>query len=264
MPGFYDYCWYYLIFSFIGWVIESIFVSLQQKKFVNRGFLTGPVCPIYGTAMVIIIFALSGARMLLFPDGGITVLGVLLLLVVSTVIACAVEYFVGWLLEVMFHQRWWDYSDHGFNINGRIAIPESLAWGPLATIFMLFLLPWFDSLIAKIPFPIGCAVLAVIAVLILVDATLILYKMNTFDRLAASMKKGLEEIRAKRAEDAAEFRRRTEELRAKLEHSRRRYSERRIKREKRLRYRLSQAYPKLGERWRILRDSRERDEKDED
>ena len=72
MPGIYNFCWYFLIFSFVGWMLESALVSFQQKKFVNRGFLTGPICPIYGTAMCIIIAALTPVKLLLFRGGAPT------------------------------------------------------------------------------------------------------------------------------------------------------------------------------------------------
>ncbi len=260
MPGIYNFCWYFLIFSFVGWMLESALVSFQQKKFVNRGFLTGPICPIYGTAMCIIIVTLTPVKLLLFRGGAPTAHGIAALLIVSAFIACAVEYFVGWLLEKMFHQRWWDYSDHRFNLNGRIAVPESLAWGPLATPAILFFIPWLDSLIALVPLWVGISALAVLGVMCIADSVLILGKMHTFDKIAASLREKVEEAREKRALNAEEFRRMTQEMHNKLERSRRRYSERRITRERRLRRRLSQAYPKLGERWKILRhDDSEKD-----
>lgn len=263
MPGIYNFCWYFLTFSFIGWVLESLLVSFQQKKFVNRGFLTGPICPIYGTAMCIIVAALSVVKMLVFRGEGSWAYGIPILLVISAFIACAVEYFVGWLLEKMFHQRWWDYSDHRFNLNGRIAIPESLAWGPLATLAMLYYVPWLDGLIERLPLALGISMLSVIAVMAIADSVLILGKMHTFDKLAASLRVKVEEYRERRAVNAEELRRVTHEFHEKLERSRKRYSERRLRRERWIRRRLSMAYPKLGERWKIFHEGKDSDNSDE-
>lgn len=244
MPGIYNFCWYFLIFSFVGWTIETTLVSFQQKHFVNRGFLAGPICPIYGSAMCLIILALTPVKLTLLA-GGMTVGGVLLLLLVSAVIACVVEYFVGFLLEKMFHQRWWDYSDHKINLNGRIAVPESLAWGPLATAAILFLVPWLDSVIALIPPVVGYAALAVVAVIILLDVLRILQKMSTFDRLAESLRAGADEFRALMAKII--------EVESLKQRERRK---RRVRRADKLRARLSAAYPKLGEKWGVIRDER--------
>ncbi len=223
MPGFYDFFWYYIIFGVIGWVMESTLVSIQQKKFVNRGFLSGPICPIYGTAMCLIILALTPVRLFAFRDDASFWRGLVVMLVISELIACAVEYFVGWLLEKMYDQRWWDYSDHRFNLNGRIAIPESLAWGPLAAAAVLWLVPWLDGLIAKIPPTVGWMILAVIGASMLADYLRILHKMSMLDKLAAQIAAGHAELRARLAE--------------------------RRKRERRLWRRMRGAYPQLVEKW---------------
>lgn len=247
MPGIYNFCWYFLIFSFIGWCMETALVSFQQKHFINRGFLAGPICPIYGSAMCLIILALTPVKLTVLANG-VTTVGVVVLLLASAVIACVVEYFVGFLLEKMFHQRWWDYSDHKINLNGRIAVPESLAWGPLATLAILFLVPWLDSMIALIPQAIGYAALAVIAVVILADVLRILQKMSTFDRLAESLRAGAEEFRAlmEKIVERESLKQRERRVRS-------------VRRARKLRARLSAAYPKLGEKWRVIRDEEQND-----
>ena len=100
---YYQICWYFLVYSFGGWVVEVIFHAVTLGKVINRGFLNGPVCPVYGFG-VISVFAMintlqsSGYQM---SDGMIFIFGVIL--------ATVVELIAGWLLDVCFHARWWDY-----------------------------------------------------------------------------------------------------------------------------------------------------------
>ena len=120
---YYQICWYFLIYSFGGWVVEVIFHAVALGKVVNRGFLNGPVCPVYGFG-VLSVFAMintlqsSGYQM---SEGMIFLFGVIL--------ATVVELIAGWLLDVCFHARWWDYSDKPFNFHGYICLEFSLIWG---------------------------------------------------------------------------------------------------------------------------------------
>ena len=119
---YFQICLYFLIYSFGGWVVEVIFHAVALGKVINRGFLNGPVCPVYGFG-VLSVFALlntiqgSGRQM---SDGMIFVFGI---------VATAVELVAGWLLDVCFHARWWDYSDKPFNFHGYICLEFSLIWG---------------------------------------------------------------------------------------------------------------------------------------
>ncbi len=132
----YEYLFYFLIYSFIGWCMEVAFVTVQEGKFVNRGFLNGPVCPVYG-------FGASAVVLLLSPIGENT----FLLILGSIVVTTLVEYVTGWLLERIFHERWWDYSDQPFNIGGYVCLKASLGWGILC--FLLY--NHIHPLIARIP-----------------------------------------------------------------------------------------------------------------
>ena len=126
----YQICWYFLIYSFGGWVIEVIFHAVALGKVVNRGFLNGPVCPVYGFG-VLAVFAMintlqsSGYQM---SDGMIFLFGIIL--------ATVVELIAGWLLDVCFHARWWDYSDKPLNFHGYICLEFSIIWG-LAIVFVV-------------------------------------------------------------------------------------------------------------------------------
>ena len=128
---YYQICWYFLIYSFGGWVVEVIFHAVALGKVVNRGFLNGPVCPVYGFG-VLSVFSMintlqsSGYQM---SEGMIFLFGVIL--------ATVVELIAGWLLDVCFHARWWDYSDKPFNFHGYICLEFSLIWG--LAIFLVIL-----------------------------------------------------------------------------------------------------------------------------
>ena len=120
---YYQICWYFLIYSFGGWVVEVIFHAVALGKVVNRGFLNGPVCPVYGFG-VLSVFAMintlqsSGYQM---SDGMIFLFGIIL--------ATVVELIAGWLLDVCFHARWWDYSDKPLIFHGYICLEFSIIWG---------------------------------------------------------------------------------------------------------------------------------------
>ena len=113
---YYQICWYFLIYSFGGWALEVVYHAVACGKVINRGFLNGPVCPVYGFG-VLSVFAMmntfqgSGYQL---NDGMIFLFGVIL--------ATAVELIAGWLLDVCFHARWWDYSNKPLNFHGYICL----------------------------------------------------------------------------------------------------------------------------------------------
>ena len=110
MPqNFYEVLWIFIIYAFIGWCAEVSYAAVNRGIFVNRGFLNGPYCPIYGCGVVIVVTVLTPLKDNLF-----------LLFVGSVVLTSVLEYITGFLLEKVFHNKWWDYSNMPFNINGRI------------------------------------------------------------------------------------------------------------------------------------------------
>ncbi|KFI93103.1 transporter [Bifidobacterium saguini DSM 23967] len=112
----YLFLWF-IFYSFAGWVYESILVSIQQHRWVNRGFLNGPLCPIYGTGAV----------------AGVVILGHIhnpvALFLLAMIGASVLEYFTSWAMEQLFHARWWDYSHFRFNLNGRICLLGAVVFG---------------------------------------------------------------------------------------------------------------------------------------
>lgn len=131
---------YFMIYSFLGWAMESTYVSINAKKWVNRGFINGPFCPIYGTGALLILLALkpvSDSILLLFLGG--------------FVIATVVEYLIGLILEKLFHATWWDYSQKPFNIKGRVCLERSVEWGVLTAFVMRVVQPVIADFVAAIP-----------------------------------------------------------------------------------------------------------------
>ena len=119
---------YFIIYSFLGWVMESTFRSVLEKKIINTGFLIGPLCPIYGIGACIMFLFLDK-----FYDN------VLILFLVSIVSLTLWEYIVGVLLEKVFNTKYWDYSNQKFNFQGRICLFNSLCWGVLGVIFIKYI-----------------------------------------------------------------------------------------------------------------------------
>jgi uncharacterized membrane protein len=120
-----EYLWFFIIYAFIGWCVEVAFHAVTSGRFVNRGFLNGPVCPIYGFGMIILIFSL-----------GPLVDNFILLFLGSFLLTTILEFITGFILEKVFHDKWCDYTDVPFNIKGYVCLSFSIAWG-LGAVFVL-------------------------------------------------------------------------------------------------------------------------------
>lgn len=199
----YRFLWIFFIYAFLGWCTEVSYAALVTGKFVNRGFLNGPVCPVYGFGVVIVLAGLSPLE-----DN------LLLLFLGSLVLTSALEWLTGFVLEKLFHQQWWDYSDQPFNLSGYICLRFSIAWG-FACLFVVKLLhPTVLLLIRLVPKTLGVILLALLGAVMAVDlaATVsTIVKLNRrleqIDELAAKIKEASNEFGenlAERVLDAAE------------------------------------------------------------
>ena len=154
---------FFLIYSCTGWCLEVIFAAATTGQLVNRGFLNGPVCPIYGFGMVIVLFALT-------PLQG----SVLLLYIGGVILPSALELVGGWALYKLYHTRWWDYSDFPFNIGGYICLEFSLLWGVGTLVVMRIVHPVVAGLVDMVPpfvgFVVMCVLYAVYAADVVVTA----------------------------------------------------------------------------------------------
>lgn len=131
---------YFIIYSFVGWVLESVYKSILQKKLVNSGFLAGPFCPIYGYGALIMYLSLKDVTNNIF-----------ILFIYGLVALSVFEYIVGLFLELVFKTKYWDYSNNKFNIHGRVCLLNSFYWGILGIVFMRLIHPLVANVVAKIP-----------------------------------------------------------------------------------------------------------------
>lgn len=122
-----QYFLFFMIYSILGWILEVICKLITHKRFINRGFLIGPYCPIYGWGVLFMELALNR-----YLEDPITLF---IMIVLSMTI---LEYFTSWILEVIFKTRWWDYSTYRFNINGRVCLETMLPFG-LAGLFVMYI-----------------------------------------------------------------------------------------------------------------------------
>lgn len=154
----YSYLWLFFIFSFIGWCSEVVFAAIREKRFVNRGFLNGPFCPIYGFGVLIIDFLLK-------PFGH----NMAALLIGSLLIGSGLEWLAGFLLEKLFGQKWWDYSDQPHNLNGYICLKFSILWSVAGALTVRFVVPLTEYFVSLMPKPLGYVLLTVLGAVLLSD-----------------------------------------------------------------------------------------------
>lgn len=131
---------YFLIYSFLGWVAETIYCSYFEKRFVYRGFLNGPYCPIYGFGALLVIYALDS-----FKDS------IPMLFLMGLILTSILEYLTSLVMEKIFDMKWWDYSNKRFNINGRVCLLNSTMFGVLSVIAVKVLHPITVNIVGKIP-----------------------------------------------------------------------------------------------------------------
>ena len=206
MFNFYQLVIYFSICSFLGWVVETFFCSLQHGKFVFRGFLAGPVCPIYGFGALLVLF-------LLVPFSS----NAILVYVFGVIVMTALEYFVSYLLEKLFKKSFWDYSNHRYHINGRVNLTFSLFWGLLCLVVVYLVYPAAESLIGLMSGKFQIVTAVVILVTLALDLlysvryTLLfnreLLTLNSIseriDKIRADLFESAEEKKAKLEEDMA-------------------------------------------------------------
>lgn len=182
---------YFILYSFAGWVLESVSKTIAQKKFVNSGFLNGIVCPIYGFGAMIMLIALSSLKE-----------KPILLFVAAFFLLSIWEYAVGVFLEKVFKTKYWDYSHLKFNFQGRVCLKNSFYWGMLGVIFVCFLHPFVESCIQKIPMNILLFSNTMIGIAMIVDLIISSIAVVKFDsaisklnELTDSIKEKVEELK---------------------------------------------------------------------
>ena len=166
----------FIIYSFGGWLIESIGDLIKKKRFVNRGFLLGPYCPIYGIGVVLITLFLSRYTN-----------DIIALFFLSMALCGILEYFTSYIMEKIFKARWWDYSTMKFNINGRICLETLVLFGLAGVLILHFSNPVLISFLSKLPEIFIHVLSSILLALFLVDCIISLNIMNSIKSIKVSV-----------------------------------------------------------------------------
>lgn len=200
------YFCYFVLYSFVGWVCETIFCSIAAKKFINRGFLSGPFCPIYGTGAVLVILLFSR-----YHDD------LLALFFLSIVVTSIVEYITSWLLETLFHLSLWDYSNKPFNLNGRICLRNSVLFGLMSVAMVEWIHPFVQRMLSNLPQTALILAVVLLSVYFIADLVLTARALVQINREAGHRQTELEGLAEIRNEI---LQRRQQERRQKFQHRR--------------------------------------------
>ena len=190
---------WFLFYSVVGWVWETILCSVRERRFVNRGFLNGPYCPIYGWGACLDVLVLGSLKQWW------------LIFILSVILTGVLEYATSYVMEKLFHARWWDYSNRKFNINGRVCLLGMFVFGVFSVLLLLFLHPVVSRVTELIPATVKHVLFAVTAAGFLADNVITFVGIgglaNKAKALAASIKdrydRYAEENLRKTASDAA-------------------------------------------------------------
>lgn len=146
-----------MLYSFIGWVYESVLCSLRRKKLVNRGFLNGPYCPIYGNGALLVILLLGNIR------------NPFLLFFLGALVTSSLEYLTSYVMEKLFHARWWDYSARRFNLKGRVCLIGAVVFGAFSVVLILGLHPPVRALTDRLSAPVRHSLCAALLAVLCCD-----------------------------------------------------------------------------------------------
>ncbi|MDO5559356.1 MAG: hypothetical protein Q4F95_07120 [Oscillospiraceae bacterium] len=236
----YDLIYFFIIYSVLGWCIEVSYHSVTKGIFVNRGFLNGPVCPIYGVGFTVVVICLTPLESNFF-----------LLFVGSVLLTTLLEFITGFVLEKIFHEKWWDYSKEKFNIKGYVCLRFSLIWGAACALTMYFVQPLIIRFVHFIPYKAGITVIIISAAAFVSDITVtvaaiknIYAQLRIMDEITMKLKKISDSIGEEISEKTIEMVRKTEKGRDEYEELRKKYQMLRNERTF-VHKRLSKAFPHL-------------------
>lgn len=205
----YDLFLYFIFYSFLGWGMETCYCSICEHRLVPRGFLYGPICPIYGTGVLLMILFFTPLKR-----------NLILFYVVAVAVMSSWEYFVAWLLESTTHMKYWDYSDFRFNLKGRICLWVALVWGVLSYVVIFYIHPPIEARFDLVPLVLKYALCGVLLVVLLTDAAFTVHHLALVSRLVVGVTALGEELQIQLALGKAEL---TEKLEPRAEAVRQKY-----------------------------------------
>ena len=182
----YNYILLFLFYSVIGWSMEVVVSLFCRHKFINRGFLIGPYCPIYGVGGLLITIFLSG-----YKDD------IIVFTVMTLITFTLLEYLTGYFMEKIFHARWWDYSDKKFNLNGRVCVDTMIPFALLGIAVVYIINPIVMRWILLIPFGIRRVIAIILAVIFVSDLALSIKVMSNLKHVKYAKRDNTEEITKK-------------------------------------------------------------------
>ena len=186
-----NYFFYFILYSVLGWGYETVLCSVRERTFVNRGFLNGPYCPIYGIGSVLFLSLLGNEK------------NAILIFILGAIIASAIEYVTSLAMEKAFGARWWDYSEFKFNLDGRICLGAATVFGAFAVALIKFLHPAVMLWARNIPPTIFHAVNAVLAITFICDLWVTLRGFKAFNGKLRDMTERLSSALATDEEEKA-------------------------------------------------------------
>ena len=176
---------YFFVYGFLGWCTEVIFAAFKQHRFVNRGFLNGPICPIYGVGVTLVIACLEAFQS-----------NLLLLYISSVILVTVLEGVTGWAMDKLFHNKWWDYSKLPFNIGGYVCLLFSLIWGVACVFIVYFVHPLIHQVLSLIPHTVGFALIAILGIALLSDMIVTTSAIVKFNQYLELLKHITDELHA--------------------------------------------------------------------
>lgn len=176
---------YFFVYGFLGWCTEVIFAAFKQHRFVNRGFLNGPICPIYGVGVTLVIACLEAFQS-----------NLLLLYISSVILVTVLEGVTGWAMDKLFHNKWWDYSKLPFNIGGYVCLLFSLIWGVACVFIVYFVHPLIHQVLSLIPHTVGIALIAILGIALLSDMIVTTSAIVKFNQYLELLKHITDELHA--------------------------------------------------------------------
>lgn len=189
------YFFWLVVYSMIGWVYECVLETFRQKKLVNRGFLNGPYCPIYGFGSLLDVLVLGWIE------------NPVCLFLVSAILTSTLEYITSIVMEKAFDVRWWDYNDFKFtikgktidvgkfNINGRVCLVGALAFGTLSILLVKFIHPFIMIMTDKLTYPMFHYICFGLLILIAIDSLFTILSFSSFNDKLSDLSSNLQQIR---------------------------------------------------------------------
>lgn len=199
---------YFIFYSFLGWLMETCYCSIHERRLVDRGFLYGPICPIYGAGVTLMILFFTPLKH-----------NLILFYLTAVVVMTAWEYFVAWLLETTTHVRYWDYSRYRFNIKGRVCLWVALVWGVLSYVVIFWIHPTVEQVYQIIPGWLVTTLCVVLLVILLVDATLTIRHLALVSQLVVKLSAARDEAQVQLSLGKAELEQKLESQSAALRSS---------------------------------------------